>query len=211
VFGSGKPQLGITTPQVVTNKSNQSNITVPTNLSDVRIMMPRGDKVIVSWDGMPKDQPGDSVLRKAGIDTDEIDAGTKVAYAALMKRSAESIRYAPLIFGIEESKPKLANGYAHAVMHAGPSDDAGYKELQLFQRADEFIILVDPITEKLPVVPPDKLGIEWDKVRQGLQRALKAIYRNSKTVEFEGVDILTHGDGSWEYRLPCHVRSPDPG
>src|ERR1043166_4704336 len=86
---------------------------------------------------MSEESSGEPVLAKAGISLSDVDDGTKLAYAALTRRSVETIRYGPLILG-----QKLASGYSHSVFKAGPASGAGYKEFQLFQADREFTILI---------------------------------------------------------------------
>ena len=116
---------------------------------------------------MPTDGPGDEILTKNGISLSDVDAGTKLAYAALAKKTTEAIRYGPLVFG-----DHLADGYSHSVMRAGPAEGAGYVEFQLFQHTDDFVILIETGDEKAAPIPPEKIGIDWGKVREGLNAAL---------------------------------------
>lgn len=169
--------------------------------TDFNIMMPRGDKVVIDGKNVAGDGEAEEQLRQQGINLQEVDSGTKQAYAALTKRSVESIRYGPLVFG-----DKLAPGYSHAVMRAGPAEGSGYKEFQLFQRDDHFIILIHTGDEQSKPIEPTKIGINWDAVRAGLSRALLALYRNQATIEFDSVGIFTEADGSWEYHLPYRLK-----
>ncbi len=162
-----------------------------------KIMMPRGNKVIVEWEGMPKDGPGDDMLRRNGIALSDVDEGTRLAYSSLTKKRVEAIQYFPLSID-----GKLVPGYAQGVIYPGPADNAGYDEFQLFQGAQEFTIYVFRRGEIAPLTDPDKIGIDWSRVRSGLKKALEALYKGKKAANFDTVGLYREPSGIWEYRLP---------
>lgn len=170
--------------------------------TEFNLLMPRGDKVMVTWRGMPNDgSDAGKILQASGISLEDVDEGTKEAYAALAKKSIEMIRYGPLLLGT-----KIAPGYSHAVIKPGPAEDAGYTEFQLFQGPQEFTILLFQNEKDLPKpVAPDKIGIDWSQVRAGLKKTLEVLYRHNKEVTFDSVAIYQEADGSWEYRLPYRL------
>jgi hypothetical protein len=200
LMSSGRPaDMAASAPPA--RGSNANAVSTGTQIEDVHIQFPRGDKVIIGWKGMPKGLPGDDSLIKAGVDTDEVNAGTRLSYAALAKRDPDTIVYGPLVLG-----EKLADGFSHAVMRAGPAPDAGYTEFQLFQWDREFIVLLHPMNQNPPPVPPSKTGINWENVKTGLRRALVAMYKDKKAIEFDNVGIYSEPDGMWEYRIRYRVR-----
>jgi hypothetical protein len=187
--------------QTITESSTSKKVTSEKlEVEDVRIMMPRGDKVMISWKDMPDEAPADDLLRKNGISLSNIDEATKLVYAALAQKDPEIIRYGPLILG-----NKFASGYAHSVFKAGPSSAAGYKEFQLFQGPSEFTLLVHMNDEESGPIPAAEIGINWTNVRKGLKNAIMEMYKNTRTVEFNPVALFVEGDGSWEYRIPYRV------
>lgn len=187
-----------TTVPPVTTKSPQPDPEQPKEISDFSIFMPRGLRVIVSWKDMPED--GGKVLREQGIALGKVDEATKVAYAALAKRSPDEIEYYPFI--TSEGKP--FPGYSLAVNKGGPAANAGYGEFQLFQQESYFTIMFHKTRDgesQGPVIPIDKLGVDWSRVRQGLSTALEELYLRKKYVEFGQLELVTQPNGHWEYHL----------
>jgi hypothetical protein len=92
-------------------------------------------------------------------------------------------------------------------MRAGPAEGAGYVEFQLFQHTDDFVILIETGDEKAAPIPPEKIGIERGKVREGLNAALVALYKGKKQFDFDSVALLVQADGSWQYRIPYRARN----
>jgi hypothetical protein len=164
------------------------------------LSMPRGDKVCLNWKEQPSDGSGEEVLKTAGISIFDYNEGTRLAYAALTKRSSDTINYVPYF---HDGKPTA--GFCQAVVVPGPAQDAGYEEFQLFQyqllpNVSEMVFYFIPLLQTLPPVPPEKIGVDWDKVRAGLRGAFRALYKN-RDFELRGIDVLTKADGFWEYRM----------
>jgi hypothetical protein len=195
---SAIPQVSATGPNSSVPKPSVASISENTQFS---VDMPRGDKVIVIWNGDQQEEDGAEALKKAGISLVDVDEGTKIAYSALTKKSKDSISYIPFFVD-----GKLMPGYSQVVVNAGPAANAGYEEFQLFQRPGQFTIVFEPLTEKLPTIAPEKIGVDWDKVRTGLRQALVALYRGKKDFEFDGVSVVTKPNGSWEFLLEYRER-----
>ena len=171
--------------------------------TDFRILMPRGLRVVVTWKGMPE-ADADKALRDAGISLASVDEGTRLAYAALARRIPDEIIYYPWIV---DGKP--ANlGYSHAITRPGPADNSRFGEFQLFQQDTFFSIIFHKTHDgepQGPVLGLKDLDIDWQRVREGLSKALKALYREQKTVEFGELGVFSDPDGRWEYRLEYRI------
>jgi hypothetical protein len=162
------------------------------------ILMPRGLRVLVIWKDMPDD--GEKALRDMGVALGKVDEATKIAYAALAKRSPDEIEYYPFI--TSEGKP--FPGYAFAVTKPGPAANAGYGEFQLFQQEQFFKIYFHKTQDgeaNGPPIPTNQLGVDWSRVRQGLSTALEELYLRKKYVEFGHLELVTKPNGEWEYHL----------
>lgn len=89
--------------------------------------------------------------------------------------------------------------------YPSPSPDAGYNEFQLFQKENEFTVILLPIGLNFPPLEPSEININWEQVRTGLKRALNAMYKDTKSIEFENVGIYKYGEAHWQYRLPYRI------
>ncbi|MBN1452108.1 MAG: toll/interleukin-1 receptor domain-containing protein [Anaerolineales bacterium] len=172
-----------------------------TDINNYRIMFPRGNKVVILWEGMPETDLVERYLREQGISLGAVDQGTKRAFGALAQRNSEDIKYT---LWISESG-ELLPGYSYVVVDPGLAPDAKYGEFQLFQGDEEFSIFFHATQDgepQGPVIPVEELGVDWDEVREGLSMALEELYVGKKYVEFGDLGILTEQDGSWRYQLP---------
>ena len=89
-------------------------------------------------------------------------------------------------------------------MNESPDPKARYEEFQLFGQllGPEFVLILNPLTDKRPPIPPDKVGIDWGKVDLVLRTAMQALQKGTD-YEFGGVEVLPNPK-SWEYHLPSN-------
>jgi hypothetical protein len=205
-YFAAKPRSAEVTPK----KGDQGTVgptTSPISVNtEFSIMMPRGLRTIVTWQGMPEDgKDCENILRKAGIDVSKVDEGLREAYAALARRPEESIVFGP---GVIENNGQITflPGYVHEIERAGPSEDSQYSEFQMFQQKDSFVIYVD-LKKPDGAIDPSKIGINWNLVREGLSTAQNALYKGQKQVTFENVGIYNEPNGAWHYVLPYSIRT----
>ena len=106
------------------------------------IMFPRGLRAVISSTNLFKDSIARSnpklYLLNKGIAVGRVDEGTKIAYAALVQKNPEEIKYIPWIM---DGKP-VSIGYSHAILNAGPIKGAKYKEVQFFQDKNYFKVYI---------------------------------------------------------------------
>jgi hypothetical protein len=159
--------------------------------------MPRGDKICVGWKGQDQEQSYTDVFKRSGISVVDFHQAIKIAYGALTNKRPDGFDFIPFM-----ANNKILGG-CEAITNAGPSQGSKFTEFQLFQNGFEFTILFHPLTDKLPTIAPDKIGVDWDKVRSGFRAALRTLYKD-RDFEFGAVNVLTGEDGGWEYRLSYH-------
>ncbi len=173
------------------------------------IMFPRGLRAVVSSnslsDSVAKENPS-QFLRKKGIAVGKVDEGLKKAYAGLVQKNPEEIRFIPWII---DGKP-VNIGYSHAIQNAGPIATAKYKEVQLFQGKNYFTIYIHETEDGQPqgeVIEPLKSGINWDYVKTGLEQAIEELYLRKKYIQFGDLGVYQNPAGGWEYRLDYEILS----
>ncbi|GEO05295.1 hypothetical protein AAE02nite_29590 [Adhaeribacter aerolatus] len=210
IISNYSPKGLLKNTQTVDTNENTARKPITTSIDTFRIMFPRGLRAVVSstnlsQDSVVKDNPS-KYLRNKGIALGRVDEGLKKAYAGLVQKSPEEIKFVPWIV---DGKP-IKIGYSYAIQNAGPISTAQYNEVQLFQGDYYFTIYIHKTSDgepQGPIIEPTKSGINWDFVKSGISQALEELYLRKKYVEFGDLGVFQEPGGEWEYRLEYTVRT----
>lgn len=91
--------------------------------------------------------------------------------------------------------------YCEGIVNSGAESSRKYARFQMFQQENEISVSFSFKGGNSAVVPPDEVGVDWDRFTQGMRRLLRQLKNDKVDFEFGKVEVRQLPRGGVDYRI----------
>jgi hypothetical protein len=171
---------------------------VAAKLVRFQISIMGAERVIVEW--RPQEAVmTEEILSKKGVNVPKVKEAIVAIYSAIATCDPNNVVLLP-------GEPSdVMPGPAYSISSLGINNKY-FDSFHVYQRNSEITVSLYKTGNYTPIIPPEKIGIDWELFKRAFSNGLTALYLNDFTIEFGEIKIEKYSDKSWQYAIPYLLR-----